>query len=178
MTYPLTVQPEDGPILEGIKNHLNQANADFKAALKDHRYKMRQASIINQPAYAPISASGTIASNGTLLLDLGGPQQGRRWAVRLLAYSDASSWSTTMTNALGTVYIGRINTPTVVSPQFAVWPFSTSPNAATFGSDELWITPSDHLYLYITGGNVNQNVQVTAHIQDFDPVNTFEVEGV
>lgn len=47
------------------------------------------------PAKHPSTASGVVASDGTLTLDLGGPSMGRQWVVRRLVVVDTDqSWAT------------------------------------------------------------------------------------
>lgn len=162
-----SVQPsEDGPLLRALREHFDKMRVDYRNALEENRLRVRQAVAMAQPAYAPQFASGAVDSSGNLVLDLGGPQLGRRWVVRMATFSDAVSFWNTMGSAQATLCVGR-RTGNTVYPSMVRWPFNTAPNAATFGSDQMWITPQDHVLLSVTGGTSAQNIQATIWIQDF-----------
>jgi hypothetical protein len=168
--------PADGPVLAALRESFTQWRIGMSTELAKHRNRQRQQLLAAQPAYAPLSASGAIGSNGTLLLDLGGPQKGRRWVVRMVTVSDSGSFWNTMTNAQATVCTGHFYGNNVVMPQQVRWPFATLPNSATFGSDQMWVVPADHVLLSITGGTNLQNVQCTIWVQDFAELSPFSSE--
>lgn len=159
---------EDGPLIGALKHWFAVMRDEARRDREANRAMLRQALAARQPAYAPVKANGTIDANGRLVLDLGGPQQGRRWAVRMVTFSDAGSFWATMGTANVAVAIGQ-KTGNIITPDSVRWPFTVTPNSASFGSDEVWVTPSDNVLLAVTSGTVGQNVQCTAWIQDFDP---------
>jgi|HubBroStandDraft_4_1064222.scaffolds.fasta_scaffold05757_2 hypothetical protein len=144
-----------------------------QAAIEENDKARRR--LQNNPVLAPVSGTSVgvtnnvVPASGILLLDLGGPQTGREWRVRFVNFSDAGNWATTMGSAVAQFYVGKNTTPTAVAPQQCRWPFAVCPNAATFGSDELPVRPSDRLYCLFTGANAGQVLQASAMIQDFDP---------
>lgn len=166
----------DGPLLAALRGWAAELRAEMRAERENLRLRARQAAMLAQPAYAPLKQNGTIDANGNLVLDLGGPQLGRRWAVRMIAYSDAGSYWSTM-SASAALCLGQ-KTGSTVPPDAVRWPFSSSPNAASFGADQIWVNPSDHVLLSITGGTAGQNVQCTIMIQDFTPESPLPVAEI
>lgn len=165
-----SVNPEpndDGPLLEAFKKYVEKNKADYKDALAEHRRKIRQQAIADNPVYAPLTNSGTVDANGNLVIDLGGPQKGLNWVVRMLSYSDGGSYWNTMATAKTTMCIG-IKTGNTVTPNMVRWPFPSSPNAATFSSGQYIVNPADHLLLSITNGSTGQTIQCTAMIQEYN----------
>jgi hypothetical protein len=176
MTQPVAIgddgrnpyqDPDDGPLLAALREFFNGWLGSWAKAMEQQRTELLQALLLREPAYAPVKQSGTIDANGNLVLDVGGPELGRRWTVRMIVFSDAGSFWNTMGNAQVTVGTG-IKTGATVTPDSVRWPFSVAPNAATFGADEFTITARDRLLLAVTGGTSAQAVQCTAWIQDFD----------
>ena len=127
------------------------------------------------PALVPVTgvsvgvANNVVPASGILLLDLGGPQVGRRWLIRAVSISDAGNFSTSMGSAICQFYVGRHTSATAIAPQQVRWPFTVLPNAATFGSEELPVLPMDRLYCLFSGATSGQILQATALVQDLDP---------
>lgn len=170
-----TANPEYGPVLQYFIDKMNDIQINYTKSLKEHRYHIRQMQAKSQPAYAPQYATGTIDSSGNLVLDLGGPQIGRRWVVRMVTFSDAGGFWNSMSSAKVTLAVGQ-KVSNIVQPQQVRWAFGTTPNTATFGSDQMWIVPRDHVLLSVTGGTSGEGVVATLWIQDFDVSNSAAVE--
>jgi hypothetical protein len=49
------------------------------------------------------------------------------------------------------------------------WPFTSLPNVATFGADEMPVLYGEHLLFLITGGTVGQTVMASALVQLYKP---------
>lgn len=167
----------DGPILAMFKDYIEDVKENHRKTLAEHRYHMRQMIAKSHPVYAPQFASGAIDSSGNLVLDMGGPQQGRRWVVRMVTISDSQSFWNTMGAAKVTLCVGQ-KTGNTVLPNQVRWPFSSAPNSATFSADQMWIVPSDNVLLSVTGGTSAQSVQAVIWIQDFDEMAGAVREGV
>jgi hypothetical protein len=169
---------EDIPgVLKYIKNVFERFTAENERQQKEHRYHMRQILKSRQPTYAPINSSVTLDSNGNGIMDFGGPQVGRRWVVRMVAFSDAGSYFTTMGSAKVTLCVGQ-NVNNNITTNMVRWPFGTVPNAQSFGADQMWVVPRDHVLMSVTGGNSGQSIQGVIHIQDFDELGGTPVDGL
>jgi hypothetical protein len=159
----------NGVLLQYFIDHLNDLQIRADKANKEHRYHLRQLMAKSQPSFLPVTKSGTIPSSGNLILDFDGPMLGRRWVVRMVTISDSLSFWASMGSAEATLCSG-ISMNTIVPSQVR-WPFNSLPNSATFGSDQMWIVPRDHVLLSITGGTSGQNVTSTLWLQDFPELN-------
>lgn len=160
--------PDDGPLLAGIRKYFDGLHDRYQASLDEFRLKGRQQAQAAQAAYAPQFATGTIPSSGNLILDFGGPQQGRRWVVRMVTYSDAGSFWNSTSGAKFTVCTGLSMGTGIVAPQMVRWASAAGPNCTSFSADQMWIIPNDHVLLSVTGGTSGQNISATLWIQDFD----------
>lgn len=158
----------DGPLLAALKTWFLEIRDQGRRDQEHARLRLRQARALAQPSYAPQKTNGTIDANGNLVLDISGPMLGRRWAVRMVTFSDAGSFWSSMGGATAALCTGQRNGNTV-PPDSVRWPFATGPNCATFGSDQLWVIPADNVLLAISGGTPGQNVQCTIWVQDFNP---------
>ena len=171
--------PNAGPVLTAFREFTERFRQDYRRDLEQYRLKVRQHALAMQPAYAPVTSSGIIGTDGNLVINLGGPQIGRRWVVRMITISDAGAFWNTMSSAQAVIATGSSTAGDTVLPNMVRWPFSSLPNSANFGSDQMWINPRDKLLVAITGGTSTQNVQVTAWLQDFAvesvPLSTEEV---
>lgn len=157
----------DGPLLTALKGYFDKVQARYEAALKAHRTELRQMLMLSTPNVVPVVASGVYPASGSLHLDLGGPQIGRKWHVRLLKVANGHSVGDTLT---GTAqwYVGQ--PPTVLgrsSPVNWVWSFATLPGIQNFTSDSIAITPQDHLYCTISSGSSGQLAMAAALVLDY-----------
>jgi hypothetical protein len=136
---------------------------------------------------APIGqAQATVGTlvGGQLVLDLGGPQTGRKWEIRGLAVSDAGNAAATVTG-VANWYVGKATPPVSpvanwvpLAPTAWRWTFPNLPNLTTFSSASRSVLSPDRLYCVITGGTLNQNILAAAEIKDFDPVQQMVEESV
>jgi hypothetical protein len=159
------VNTGQGVLLKYFLDALESFQDRIEKAYKEHRYHLRQMNKKAQPVYSSITKSGQVKSDGTLILDFDGPMIGRRWVVRMITISDGGSFWNTMDGSEATVCVGT-NMGSIV-PSMVRWPFNSLPNSATFGSDQMWIVPRDHVLLSITGGTSGENITSTIWIQDF-----------
>ena len=125
-----------------------------------------------------------VPTSGPLVLDLGGPEQGRRWEVRGIAVSDSGN-VTTAVAGVANWYVGKatpITAPAAnwvpLAPTGWRWTFPNLPNLTTFSSDSRSIISPDRLYCVITSGTPTQGILATAEIKDFDPVDQIVAEVI
>lgn len=177
MTQPVAVgndgrseadAPGDGPLLIALKEYFTAARNDYLAEMRDRRLKMRQASALAQPVYAQVSHAVTVPASGNAIVQLGGPQIGRRWVVRMVTISDGAAFWNSMGSAQAVIATGNVGgVISVLPPNMVRWPVNSLPNSTTFGADQMWIVPSEKVFVALTGGTSGQNVQVTMWFQDF-----------
>lgn len=159
--------PEDGPLLAAIKGWWAQMHADYTRALEDQRTALRQALYLATPTAVPIQNSGTYPASGSLRIDLGGPQKGRRWLVRMLRVSEAASVTGTLTGRAD-FFTGQPATYTGAdSPAGWVWTMGTLPAVEKFTSETIEVTPTDHLYCVISSGSSGQHALVGGLVLDY-----------
>lgn len=128
------------------------------------------------PAGKPVGQDQpAIPASGILVLDLGGPNVGRKWEIRGLAVSDAGN-AITAVNGVANWYVGKATAPTIpaanwvpLAPTAWRWVFPVLPNLVSFTSDARTVLPNDHLYCVITGGTATQNILAQAEVKDFSP---------
>lgn len=159
-----------------IKDLFDKFIQDSDRVNKENRYHLRQIMKLRQPVYAPLSKSVTLDANGNGILDFGGPQHGRRWLVRNTSLSDAGSYFTSMGSAKAVLAVGQ-NIRGTILPNMVRWAYASVPVTDTFGSDQMWIVPRDHVLISVTGGNASQAIQGTIWVQDF-PEDAFVTEAV
>jgi hypothetical protein len=108
-----------------------------------------------------------LISNNFALVDLGGPNDGYFWHVRLITVSDTVSWGDTMGGATAQVGIGQeIGGPSgQMVPNQVRWPFGVIPNAATFSTWHLTVQRSERLMVQVLGGTNGQGVSCTAVVE-------------
>jgi hypothetical protein len=174
---PAAAEPDNrGPLFELLAKLNVQLGgvAGELEHIRKERAAIRKRS--NAPAFVPIPGWGvgiagnapTVPASGTLLLDHGGPQLGRRWLPRGWVVSDGANFWTSMGSGQAVGVVGRADTTTHVAPFQVRWAFSSLPNVATFGSEDITVNYGEHLYTMITTGNNGQNISAAFIVQDFD----------
>lgn len=159
---------DDGPLLAALKTFFGEMREETRRSLEAHKLEMMQARYLATPTSTSTRASGAVPAGGSLVLDLDGPQLGRRWLIRLLRVSAATSVGDTLTGRAD-FYVGRPpgtgQRPNVDTWQ---WGFATLPGIQSFTSETIPITPSDHLYCVISGGTAGQLALAGATIIDYE----------
>lgn len=159
---------DDGPLLATLKMWFTEIRDEGRRALEAHRLELLQALYQATPNGVPVRASGVVPSGGSLTLDLGGPQLGRRWLVRLLRATAATSVGDTLTGRAD-FYVGQPPGPGArPNVDTWVWGFATCPGVQPFTSETIPVTPSDHLYCVVSGSTSGQLALAGATILDYD----------
>lgn len=128
--------------LGGLCSRMDRQQADFER---------RAASI---PGDYQNSTQGTFPSSGTLALDLGAPAKGQFWNVRRIVIGGADI--TTQPAGVGWVFVQGSppnqsgSNPTVA--QAADFTSGTLPQRAFYGTHQLVVGDSEHLWVVIAGG--------------------------
>ena len=159
--------PEDGPLLTAIKDFFARTQQETRAIMEQHALELRQARYLATPTATPVQASGTYPASGLLRMDLGGPQKGRRWLVRMLRVSEAASVTGTLTGRADFFTGQPANYTGADSPANWVWTMGTLPAVDKFTSESITVTPTDHLYCVISSGTPGQHAFVGALVLDY-----------
>jgi len=100
MTQPVSIgddgrnanPPEgEGPALTWLKTWAEGLAASVRANAEAAVLQAEQARWLATPNPVPLTASGVVPASGTLYLDLGAPQLGRRWLTRLITAASAGA---------------------------------------------------------------------------------------
>lgn len=163
-------RPGDGPVLTAIRDMYDRWRADVKADLKAAAVAAAQRAMLATPVAVPVQNSVTLSSTGYGIIDLGGPQQGRKWDIRLLKASDAVNVTSSAGTATTTCnwYTGQPPVGTTPpNPASWTWTFATLPAISNFTSNSITVTPNDHLYAVISSGSASHAIVASALIQDY-----------
>jgi hypothetical protein len=121
-----------------------------------------------EPPGDPVAqATGVVNGSEPLVLDLGSVPLGRVWQVRRIISGGPQATDT----PAGSVFAFRqgappsdLNTSNVVDS----WPsFSTGAQGSTYGTHQLFLRASEHLFLVVTGGDDGASWVAAAQIEDW-----------
>lgn len=116
------------------------------------------------PVQVALSKGGDVPAGGTLLIDVGVPAMGRRWTVKSLAVSPAAGPGGALAGSANW-YVGN---PGAFGPGEWCAPTQTTLPAFTLlGSDQVWVTPTNHLFCVITGGTPGQSALVRTAVLEY-----------
>lgn len=131
--------------------------------ISSHLQKQARVRQLSIPIRGPRQASGVMPAAGHLVLSLGSPAMGRRWAVRNLSVCDASDVTAAVTGTAD-VFVGN---KIALSPISWRWHLVALPDTEKFSSDQLAVIPSDHLIVVVNGATPGQNILARAEVLDF-----------
>jgi hypothetical protein len=125
---------------------------------RDRRDSMRP------PGNEQLFKSGTVPSSGLLLLDLGSVPQGRVWQVRRLVVGGVK----VTTTAAGAAYAFAQGAPPDLGLTDCVDIFLTLPMGNTYGTHQLFLLASEHLWVAFSGASSGQQYAASARVEDWD----------
>ena len=134
--------------------------ADFRLSISGLTTELRkmndreQSRLGSQPRQLPLYKQSTNAT-ATDVLDLGGPQGGRQWEIRLLGViASGPAGFVAMATTIVTFWIGQPilgNAAGVLPMGMARWQFASVPNFENFSGDQIKVLPNEHLMASLTG---------------------------
>lgn len=152
--------PPEGPSAWlDISARLGDIGRGVGQLVSDGRMERSQA----LPIQAVLAKGGDVPASNTVTLDFGQPARGRRWTVKSLAVSPAVIGGTLAGTA--NWYVGQ---PSVFGPgEWCAPTMTTLPAFLALGSDQVWVTPADHLFCVITGGTAGQSALARVAILEY-----------
>ena len=115
------------------------------------------------PADRSLFQAGTV-SGGTLTLDLGSVPLGRVWQVRRLVVGGVQ----VTTTAAGQAYaFAQGAPPRDLNLTNVVDIFSTLPQGNTYGTHQLFLLPTEHLWVVFSGASNSQQYAASARVEDY-----------
>jgi len=133
--------------------------ADGLDADRKHRASM------TPPANEQLFAAGKAPASGNLLLDLGSVPLGRVWQVRRLVVGGVDITTT----AAGKAYAFTQGAPPAdLNLTNCVDVFATLPALNKYGTHQLFLLASEHLWVVVAGGSSGQQYAASARVEDWD----------
>lgn len=119
------------------------------------------------PGDEPLFAQGTVPSSGVLVMDLGSVPLGRVWQVRRIVIGGPQA-----TDApAGSAFAFRQGAPPSdlnTSNMVDSWPsFSTGAQGSTYGTHQLFLRASEHLYVVTSGASNGVRWVASAQVEDW-----------
>jgi hypothetical protein len=116
------------------------------------------------PSNEVIFGAGTFPSSGNLVLDLGSVPLGRVWQVRRLIVGGTA----VTTAAAGAAYaFAQGSPPADLNLTNCVDIFTTLPRGNTYGTHQLFLVATEHLFVVVVGGTAGQQYQASARVEDW-----------
>ena len=180
MTMPATdpgalSMPDGGGLAVGLQLVLGRVASSTERMVQrlDEAAARRQ----QLPVAVPVTGSGFVPNPAApILINLGGPQQGRQWTIRRWAVADGAA----VTNAIaGTpvadLYVGKPYGPTATTGAVQQWAghLTALPNVGLFSNEQVPVYASDQVFIVVSGATtVGQQLIASIFILD-EPVASF-----
>jgi hypothetical protein len=117
------------------------------------------------PSDEQLFASGAASAAGTLTLDLGSVPLGRVWQIRRLIVGGV----TVTTTAAGTAYAFAQGAPPAdLNLTNCVDIFSSLPQGNTYGTHQLFLTATMHLWIVFASATSGQQYAAAAFVEDWE----------
>jgi hypothetical protein len=114
---------------------------------------------------ATLTKGADVPASGFVVIDFGVPAMGRRWTVKSLAMAPAAGIVSGTLAGSANWYVGN---PATFGPgEWCAPTMTTLPAFQTFGADQLVVTPSNHLFVVLTGGTAGQSALARASILEY-----------
>jgi hypothetical protein len=122
---------------------------------------------IEPPGDEPLFAAGTVPASGILVMDLGSVPLGRVWQVRRIVIGGPQATAT----PAGVAFAFRQGAPPVdlnTSNVVDSWPsFSTGAQGSTYGTHQLFLLASEHLWVVTNGATPGDRWVASAQVEDW-----------
>jgi hypothetical protein len=116
------------------------------------------------PSNEQLFKSGVVPASGVLTLDLGSVPLGRVWQVRRLIVGGVK----VTTSAAGEAYaFAQGAPPTDLATTDCVDIFSSLPQGNTYGTHQLFLLASEHLWVVFSGASADQQYAASARVEDW-----------
>jgi hypothetical protein len=116
------------------------------------------------PSNEVVFAAGAFPSSGNLVLDLGSVPLGRVWQVRRLIVGGVA----VTTAAAGQAFaFAQGAAPSDLNITNCVDIFASLPKGNTYGTHQLFLVATEHLFVVVTGGTVGQQYAAAARVEDW-----------
>jgi hypothetical protein len=116
------------------------------------------------PSNEVIFRAGTFPTSGNLILDLGSVPLGRVWQVRRIVVGGVS----VIQPAAGAAYMfAQGAAPSDLNITNCVDIFATLPRGNTYGTHQLFLLATEHLYVVVTGGTPGQQYGAASRVEDW-----------
>jgi hypothetical protein len=117
------------------------------------------------PGDNQIFKAGIAPSSGNLILDLGGVPLGQVWQVRRLIIGGVD----VTTTAAGKAYtFSQGGPPSDLALTDCVGIYAALPAIEKFGTHQLFLLPSEHLWVVVAGGSSGQQYAASARVEAWD----------
>jgi hypothetical protein len=132
--------------------------AEAAQAERDHRESQLP------PSNEVVFAAGTFPASGNLILDLGSVPLGRVWQVRRIIVGGVS----VLTAAAGQAFVfAQGAAPVDLNITNCVDIFLTLPRGDTYGTHQLFLVATEHLFVVVNGGTPGQQYAAASRIEDW-----------
>lgn len=116
------------------------------------------------PSNEVVFAAAPFPASGNLILDLGSVPLGRVWQVRRLIVGGIA----VTTTAAGQAYVfAQGAAPTDLNLTNCVDIFLTLPRGNTYGTHQLFMVATEHLFVVVTGGTPGQQYAAASRVEDW-----------
>lgn len=122
----------------------------------------RQARV--SPVMASLVKGGDVPASGSVVIDMGAPAMGTRWTVKSMAVASAAGVTAPLAGQAAW-YVGN---PAAYGPgEWAAPLMTTLPAWNGVGADQMIVTPTNRLFVVITGGTAGQSAMARASILEY-----------
>lgn len=141
------------------------ASVNSLQSTMDKQFRREQWLLEHVPVTIPVLVQ-SLSTAATEIVDLGGPQPGREWVVRMIG---AFTQTLSPNAALVTWYVGQrapVVAAGILPANWIRWQFPSVPGFQNFTSDVIHIKNGEHLVVGLTGIAGNTPILIRADIND------------
>lgn len=119
------------------------------------------------PGDEPLFSAGVVPASGVLVMDLGSVPLGRVWQIRRIVVGGPQAIAT----PTGAAFAFRQGAPPSdlnTSNMVDSWPsFATGAQGSTYGTHQLFLRASEHLFVVTTGATAGARWVASAQVEDW-----------